>query len=147
MRSSLSIRSRARCDSPTMASAETSQKEQMRKVPSSPREAVVGLLRPVAEREAVLGEILRDGEHGGAQALVVGRKEPEDRRQERGGVERVGCVVLTEDARSLTPCSRMSALISSAVAPHFACSSASPRISASFAARSSATQHMSFEET
>src|SRR5262249_37955990 len=34
--SSLSIRSRARCCSPTAASAETSQKEQIRKLPSLP---------------------------------------------------------------------------------------------------------------
>ncbi len=41
----------------------------------------------------------------------------------------------------------MSAWISSAVACHLAFASGSSRIAASFAARSSATQHISFEET
>jgi hypothetical protein len=41
----------------------------------------------------------------------------------------------------------MSALISSAVSCHAACSFPSPRISASFEALSIATQHISFEET
>ncbi len=41
----------------------------------------------------------------------------------------------------------MSSLISSEVARHASAGFGSPRISASFAARSSATQHISFEET
>ena len=46
--------------SPISESAETSQKEQIRKVPSSPLQAVVGLLDLVAEDEAVLGQVVGD---------------------------------------------------------------------------------------
>ena len=62
------------------------------------REAVVGLLGSVAKDEAVLGQLLGDGEHGVPETLVVAGQEPEDRRQQRRGVERVGLVVLAQDA-------------------------------------------------
>jgi hypothetical protein len=63
-----------------------------------PGEPVVGLIGAVAEHEAVLGQLFRDRLHRGTHALVVSRKEAEDRRQQHGGVERVGLVVLAQDA-------------------------------------------------
>ena len=76
------------------------------------------------------------------------REEPEQRREQRGSIEGVRLVVLAQDARSLTPWARMSARISSAVARHLSCEVAGrPRSSASFAARSSATQHISLDDT
>ena len=98
MRSSRSIRSRAPCSSPTIASAETSQNEQIRNVPSLPGEAVVGLVGAVAQDEAVLGQVVGDRVDRRAQALVVGGQEAEDRREQRRRVERVGLVVLAQDA-------------------------------------------------
>ena len=60
---------------------------------------VVGLVDPVAEDEPVLLRA-RDGDrqHGRADSLVVGRKEPHERDQQGRGVERVGLVVLAEHA-------------------------------------------------
>ena len=46
------------------------------------REAVVGLLDPVAQHEALLGELVGDGQHGVADALVVGREEAHQRHQQ-----------------------------------------------------------------
>ena len=51
------------------------------------RQAVVGLLGPVAEDEAVLGQVVGDRVHAGLQPLVVARQEAEDRREQRRGVE------------------------------------------------------------
>ena len=61
-------------------------------------EPVVGLLHAVAQHEAVDGELVGDGEHGGAHARVVGREEAEQRHEQQRRVERVGLVVLREDA-------------------------------------------------
>ena len=57
------MRSRARCSSPTIASADTSQNEQMRNVPSSPERPSSVSSRPIAEDEAVLAQLVRDREH------------------------------------------------------------------------------------
>ena len=65
------------------------------------REPVVGLVRLVAEHEAVLGQLLGDRLHGRPQPLVVPGQEPEDRREEHRGVERVGVVVLPENAAAV----------------------------------------------
>ena len=89
--------SRARWHSPISESAETSQKEQIRNVPSLPSQAVVGLFDLVAEDEAVLGQFGGDRVDGGANAGVVGRQEAEQRDQQQRGVERVGVEVLAED--------------------------------------------------
>ena len=98
MRSSRSIRSRAalhladdreRGDEPERADQERALLA---------RQAVVGLVGAVAQHEAVLGQVVGDREHGGVQALVVPGQEPEDRREQRRGVERVGLVVLAQDA-------------------------------------------------
>ena len=62
------------------------------------RQAVVGLAGPVAQHEAVLGQVVGDREHALVQALVVGGQEAEDRRQQRRGVQRVGLVVLAQHA-------------------------------------------------
>src|SRR4051812_5097197 len=60
--------------------------------------AVVGLAGAVAQYEAVLRQVARYRIDGGPQALVVTREEPEDRRQERGGVEGIRLVVLAQHA-------------------------------------------------
>ena len=80
-----------------IASAETSQKEQIRKLPSLPGQPVVGLAGDVAEHEAVLGEVVRDRQHALAEHLVIARQEAEDGGQQGRGVERVGVVVLAQD--------------------------------------------------
>jgi len=71
--------------SPIMASALTSQKEQIVKVPSSP-------LKPVSvpsQDKAVLGQLVGDGKHSHLDAVVGGRKESHNRRrQQRGGETR-----------------------------------------------------------
>ena len=46
----------------------------------------------------MLGELVGDREHGRADPLVVGGQEADQRDQQGGGVERVGLVVLAEDA-------------------------------------------------
>ena len=77
-------------------------------------QSVVGLLRSVAQHQAVLGQLVADRPHGRAHAFVLGREEADERHQQVGGVERVCVVVLAEDAALSTPRSRMSARISSA---------------------------------
>ncbi len=62
------------------------------------RQAVVGLAGPVAQHEAVLGQLVGDREHARPQAGVVAWEEAEDRGEQRRGVERVGRVVLAQDA-------------------------------------------------
>ena len=57
---------------------------------------VVGLVGAVAQDEAVLRQFIGDRHHGRVQALVVVGQEPEDRRQQRRSVERVGFVVLAQ---------------------------------------------------
>jgi hypothetical protein len=42
-------------------------------------QAVVGLVRPVPQDEAVLSQLVGDGEHAAVQTLVVARQEPEQR--------------------------------------------------------------------
>ena len=59
---------------------------------------VVGLVGPVAQHEAVLGELVGDRQDAGVQPLVGAGQEPEVRRQQGRGVERVGVVVLAEHA-------------------------------------------------
>ena len=61
-------------------------------------EAVVGLLGAVAEHEAVLGQLLGDRQHRRAAALVALGQEADERDQQVRGVERLGLVVLGEDA-------------------------------------------------
>ena len=82
---------RARWYSPISHSAETSQNEQMVKLPSSPREAVVGLLDLVAQHQAVHGQLVGDRQHRGADPRVVRRQEAEQRGQQQGRVERLAC--------------------------------------------------------
>ena len=141
------MRSRASWSSPTIASAETSQNEQIRKVPSLPENPVVGLVGAVAEHESVLGQVGSDRVDGGAQSVVVGRKEAEDRGEQHRGIERVGLVVLAQHALVGRPMGEdVGADLLSGLAPLLR-ERASPRISARLAARSSATQHMSFDDT
>ena len=110
-------------------------------------EAVVGLVDLVAEHEAVLRQLVGDREHGRAHALVVGRQEADDRDQQRRRVERVGVVVLAEHAA-----------LGDAVLEDVGADLVGDRLPLlrqlalalelrSRAPRSSATQHISFEET
>ena len=46
-------------------------------------QAVVGLLGAVAQDEAVLGQLVGDRDHGGADPLVVGRQEAHQRQQQQ----------------------------------------------------------------
>ena len=62
------------------------------------REAVVGLLRAVAQHEPVVGQLVGHRQHGRADARVVGRQEAHQRHQQHGGVERGRVVVLGEHA-------------------------------------------------
>ncbi len=55
----------------------------MRNVPSSPDRPSSVSSVPIAENEAVLAQLVRDGEHRLPQALVVSGQESEDRCQER----------------------------------------------------------------
>ncbi len=61
-------------------------------------QAVVGGVHAVAEHEAVLGQLVRDGAHGGPYALVLRREEAHQRHQEHRRVEGVRLVVLAEHA-------------------------------------------------
>src|SRR4051794_14846149 len=61
-------------------------------------EAVVGLLRAVAQDEAVLGELVGDRDDARPEAVVISGQETEDGRQERGRVQRVRVVVLAQHA-------------------------------------------------
>src|SRR4051794_12430023 len=60
--------------------------------------AVVGLAGAVAQYEAVLRQVTRYRIDGSPQALVVTREKPEDRRQQRGGIEGIRLVVLAQHA-------------------------------------------------
>src|SRR4051812_37863923 len=62
---------------------------------------VVGLVGAVAQHEPILRELVGDGVHGRAQALVVAREEVEYRRKQRRGAERVGRVVLAKAAATV----------------------------------------------
>ena len=78
-------------------------------------QAVVGLIDAVAEDQAVLGELLVDRLDRVDDPLVVRGQEADQRDQEGRSVERVGVVVLAEDAAvGDAPFSRMSSRISSA---------------------------------
>ena len=61
-------------------------------------QAVVGLVGAVAQHEPVLGQLIGDRQHARPQDLVVAWEEPEDRGQQRRGVERLGVVVLAQHA-------------------------------------------------
>ena len=61
-------------------------------------QAVVGLAGDVAQHEAVLGQLGGDGVDGVLHPLVGSGEEAEQGGEQRGGVERVGVVVLAEDA-------------------------------------------------
>jgi hypothetical protein len=64
-------------------------------------EPVVGLVGAVAQDEAVLGQLVGDREHAGAEPLVVAGEEAEDRGQQRRRIERVGRVVLAQGPASV----------------------------------------------
>ena len=81
-----------------MASAVTSQNEQMVNVPSLPSNPVSVRVDLVAQDQPVLGQLVGDGEHGGPHPLVVGRQELQDRDQQEGRVELLVAVVLAEAA-------------------------------------------------
>ena len=61
-------------------------------------QAVVGLLDAVAQHEPVDGQLVGDRVDRRDDALVVGRQEAHERREQQRRVERVGVVVLDEHA-------------------------------------------------
>src|SRR5262245_22701832 len=65
------------------------------------RESVVGLVRLVTEHVSVLGELVGDCKDGRPQALILRWKEPKQRRQEDRRIQRIGVVVLSEDAATV----------------------------------------------
>ena len=111
------------------------------------RQAVVGLVGAVAQHEAALGEVVGDGEDRGLEAGVVAGEEAEDGGQQGGGVEGVRVVVLAQDAGVADAVGEDVVLdllgggppggVGIAVAPH----------GGEGGARSSATQHMSLDDT
>ena len=116
-------------------------------VPSSPARPSSVSLDAVAQHQAVLGQLVGDRQHGGADALVVGRQEA--RRAASAAPRRRArrCRSAGRTRRARRPRSRrMSFLISSAADCQRAANSSSSRISASRAPRSAATQHISFDE-
>ncbi len=62
------------------------------------RQPVVGLVRAVAQHEAVLGQLVGDRQHAVAGPFVAAGQEPEDGRQQRRGIQRIGLVVLAQHA-------------------------------------------------
>ena len=112
------------------------------------REAVVGLVGAVAEHEAVLGQLLGDRVDRRAQPLVVGGEEAEDRGEQHRGVERVGLVVLAQDAAVADAVLEdVGADLLGGRAPLCRLLAGRRGSRPACAARSSATQHMSFDET
>ena len=67
------------------------------------RQAVVGGVDPIAQHQTVLGQLVGDGEHGGLDAVVVGRQEAHDRDQEERRVEVLGAVELRERTPVVEP--------------------------------------------
>ena len=116
-------------------------------MPSSPLQAVVGLVDPVAEDEAVLGQLLGDRPDRGAHPRVVRGQEADQRDQQGGGVERVGVVVLAEDAVAHSALEDLLADLARRSPPTRSATSSTPTLRARRAPRSSATQIISFEET
>src|SRR5919107_1015492 len=62
----------------------------------APREAVVGLICPVSQDEAVFGQFVADGLYGTDHPLVVVGQEPDARDEQRARVEHLGAVRLGE---------------------------------------------------
>jgi hypothetical protein len=60
--------------------------------------SVVGLVHLVAQHQAMLGEFVGDGQHGGADPRIIRGQEPQQRHQQRRRVQRGGVVVLAEHA-------------------------------------------------
>ena len=56
-------------------------------VPSSPVEPGVRLADPVAEDQAVLGQLVGDGQHGGPDPFIFGRQESHDGDEEEGRIQ------------------------------------------------------------
>ena len=88
---------RARSVSPITASADTSQNEQMVNVPSSPENPVsVPSTRSGRTRSSLVSSsaMARTVAH----ALVAGRQEPHEQKQQQRGVQIAGLVMLAEHA-------------------------------------------------
>jgi len=102
----------------SIVSADTSQNEQMVKVPLLAGEPGVGSPDPVPQDQVVLGQLVGDGQDGGAHALVGGRHESHEQQEQQRGVQVVGLAMLAEHAPLGYAFSSTSALISSAAACH-----------------------------
>ena len=64
-------------------------------------QSIVGLLDPVAQHQAVFGELIGDRQHGGTYPRVVGGQEAEQHGQQQRRVQRVGAVALNEHASGI----------------------------------------------
>jgi LuxR family maltose regulon positive regulatory protein len=64
-------------------------------------EAVVGFLHPVPKDQVVLGELVRDRQHGRPNSLVVGRQETCQRDEQQRGVQGRRLIVLAEHASAV----------------------------------------------
>ena len=117
----------------------------MVKVPSLPSNPGVGGVHPVTQHEAILGELVGDGEHRGADPLVFWREEPEDGDQQQGRVQLVVCVVLAEPASFVDPLVEDLRLEGVRRLPHRSARSSSSRIRAMSLPRSIATQQSTLE--
>ena len=112
------------------------------------RQAVVGLAGAVAQDEAVLGQVVGDREHALSQALVVSPgRNPKIAASSVEASSASVVVVLAQHAVLEAVLEDVLLDLVRGRAPGWRSSSGSPRMSASLAARSSATQHMSFEDT
>ncbi len=65
--------------------------------------AIVGLVRPIAEHEPVLGQLVGDRVDGRPQPGIVGGQESELRGEQGGRIECVGVVVLPQHAALAHP--------------------------------------------
>ena len=61
-------------------------------------QAVIGLIGPIAQDEAAVGQTLRHGQHRAAQSRIVARPESENCREQNRCVERLRVVVLAHHA-------------------------------------------------
>ncbi len=67
------------------------------------RHSVVRLVRAVAQHEAILGQLVRDGQHGRPDTRVRPRQEPHQRHQQQRRVQGGRAIGLGEHASSVDP--------------------------------------------
>ncbi len=107
---------------------------------------MTGSLRGASPQgDAIDGQLLADREHSASHALVVPDRKSDERNDQERSVELVGVVVIFEGAASAdSVVEHVEPDLGRGRPPVRACSGR-PRRSASSAARSAATQHITFE--